>query len=172
MENTNTPNTHDGYRLVAVLNKRVETGKTMNALAHCVAGAINLIGDDGRQALKFIDFADRDAQAFPTISARSFIVLRGSDSELRKVRQQGIESGLPVVVFTDTMTGGTYEDQLRRTKETPTAALSFYCVVLVGHTEQIGPITRKLSLWRDVTAPISGAARESIPEGYVAEEKA
>jgi hypothetical protein len=142
---------NSGYRLVAVLNKRIETSKVMNALAHAVAGAISAAGDAGQNALKFLEFEDSHGQKYPSISARSFVVLRGSEGELRKARAGAIAAGLAPVCFVETMTGGTYEEQLLRTKATPTSNLVFYAVVLLGQREELNPITKKLSLWRSET---------------------
>lgn len=164
----------DGFRLAVILNKRIETGKVMNALAHAIAGAVDLAGESGRQALKFINFIDLDAQLYPDISARSFIILRGSDGDLRKVRQRALEAGLPVVCFVDTMTGGTYLEQLQRTKATPTSALSFYAVALLGKAETLNPITRKYSLWRSdppLLSPAPAGLQAPDASAFVIEEK-
>lgn len=165
---------NDDYRLVVILNKRIETGKVMNALAHAVAGAVNLAGESGRQALKFIKFIDLEAQEYPDISARSFIILRGSDGDLRKVRQRALEAGLPAVCFVETMTGGTYLEQLERTKVTPTSSLAFYAVAVLGKAEALNPITKKYSLWRnDPPAPSSAPAdlQARDASAFVVEEK-
>ena len=150
---TNTIETNGDFKLIALLNKRIEPGKVMNALAHCVAGAVNLIGADGRDALKFLNFTDAQGQAYPSISARSFNILRGSDGDIRKARQRAIEAGIPAVCFSESMTGDTYVEQLERTKGTPTEAMHFYALVLAGHADILNPITKKYSLWRDNPAP-------------------
>ncbi|HWA09489.1 MAG TPA: DUF2000 family protein [Opitutaceae bacterium] len=160
------------FRLVAILNKRVETGKAMNALAHCVAGVTCLAGEPGRAALKFIDFVDFDSLKFPSISARSFIILRGAEGELRKVHRQACEGKLPAVAFLESMTGGTYTEQLERTKTTPTAKLSYYAVALVGSAANVNPITKKYSLWRsDAPAPSKPVERQIDGLQFTAEEK-
>jgi hypothetical protein len=143
---------NETVKLVALVNKRIDPGVAMNALAHSVAAITNLIGDEGRTALRFLDFTDRNSQVYPGISAQSFIILRGIDSDIRKVRERAVEVGLPAVCFTNTMTGETYVQQLERTKATPTQELIFYVVVLVGKAEEINPITKKYSLWRGEAA--------------------
>lgn len=153
--NTNTNDTRSGFKLVAILNKRIETGKVMNALAHCVAGTINVLGEQGRDALKFLDFVDADGQTYPSISARSFVILRGSDGDIRKVRQRAVEAGLAAVCFMESMTGDTYVEQLERTKATSAQDLTFYALVLAGDADVINPITKKFSLWRG-EPPTSG----------------
>jgi hypothetical protein len=135
-------------KLVALINKHIEIGVAMNALAHAVAACVNIIGDEGRKSLNFLNFVDADGEIYPSISARSFIVLRGRDVDIRNVRFRAAEAGIPVVCFTDTMTQDTYVEQLDRTKATPNDNLTFYGLVLVGPRETVDPITRKYSLWR------------------------
>ena len=139
---------NETVKLVVLVNKRLDTGVAMNALAHAVAASVNLIGDEGRASLRFLDFTDANGQIYPGISARSFIVLRGSDGDIRKLRQRAIEVGLPAVCFTQTMTGETYIQQLKRTKSAPTSELTFYAIALVGRAEVLNPITKKYSLWK------------------------
>lgn len=169
---TSLSDTTGDFRLVAILNKRVETGKAMNALAHCVAGVTCLAGEPGRAALKFIDFVDFDSLNFPSISARSFIILRGSEGDLRKVHQQARGSNLPVVAFLESMTGGTYIEQLERTKATPTAKLSYYAVALIGSAANVNPITKKYSLWRSDVPVLSQPVERQVDDPqFTVEEK-
>src|SRR5437588_752024 len=115
MDNQTTDtDTNDDYKLVALVNKRMELGmgKLMNALAHCVAGAVNLLGEEGRTALKFLDFEDASGQIYHSISARSFIILRGSGGDIRKARRLALESGIKAVCFIETMTQASYVEQL------------------------------------------------------------
>jgi hypothetical protein len=141
-------NTEESTKLVVLANKRFDTGVVMNAVAHTVAGLINRIGEDGRSKLKFLDFEDFDGQKHRSISARSFIILRGTDGDIRKVRQRAQEVGIPHVSFVSTMTGDTYVEQLARTRATPTLGLTFYAIALVGHADELHPITKRYSLWR------------------------
>ena len=155
---------NETVKLVALVNKRLDPGVAMNALAHAVAAGVNLIGDEGRTSLKFLDFTDGNGQVYRGISARSFIVLRGTDGDIRKVRQSALEAGLPAVCFTNSMTGETYVQQLERTKATPTQELTFYAIVLVGRAEAVNPITKKYSLWRSEPAspPTTTRARNEL----------
>jgi len=145
---TNENDINETAKLVVLVNKRLDSGVAMNAEAHVVAAIINLIGDQGRVSLKFLDFTDANGQVYPGISARSFIVLRGSDGDIRKLRERAREAGLPAVCFTQTMTGDTYVEQLERTKSTQTSELTFYAIALVGRAEVVNPITKKYSLWK------------------------
>lgn len=135
-------------RVVAIVNKRIEPGVAMNAILHLGAGIVNLMGDDGRQRLQFIDFKDADGKVHRSISARSFIVLRANSSQIRKVYERGKEIGLPSVAFTNTMTGDTYREQLERTELASSDSLDFYGIAIIGERDVVGPMTRKFSLWR------------------------
>lgn len=145
--NTNHPN--DTFKLVALINKRLESGVAMNALAHATAAAVNLAGQKGRESLKFLNFVDAEGQLYPGISARSFIILRGTDADIRKLCASAMAAGLPFAAFTNTMTGGTYFEQLERTKVTHTQDLVFYALVALGNAEVLNPLTKKFSLWRN-----------------------
>jgi len=145
---------------VALINKRLEPGVAMNALAHATAAAVNLAGQEGRDSLKFLDFTDADGQLYPGISARSFIILRGSDADIRKLRASAIGAGLPVAAFINTMTGGTCLEQLERTIVTNVQDIVFYALVVLGKAETLNPLTKKFSLWRSnplvqATAPVA-----------------
>ncbi|MGE3920043.1 MAG: DUF2000 family protein [Gammaproteobacteria bacterium] len=51
-------------------------------------------------------------------------------------------------VFLNTMTGGTYMEQLARTAESPEEQLIYYGCVLCGPWEIVSNITKKFSLWK------------------------
>lgn len=140
------------FKLAVCLNKAIESGKLKNALAHAVAGLVAKVGESGRSALKFINFTDAEGVVYPSISARSFIVLRGSHGDLRKVLSQARDVGVEVVAFCETMTGGSYVDQLEHTSQSSTENMVVWAVALAGPAEQVNPITRRLSLWRDAVA--------------------
>ena len=55
---------------------------------------------------------------------------------------------IPMVDFTNTMTEGTYVEQLELTRQTPNANICYYGVMLFGDKENLDPITGKFSLWR------------------------
>ena len=59
-------------KLVAVLNKRIEPGKVMNALAHMCIGLGAVIGEE---ELRLTDYRDADGGSHPYISEIPFIIL-------------------------------------------------------------------------------------------------
>jgi hypothetical protein len=61
-------------KFVAVLNKKVETGKLMNALGHMTAG---LAGGFGKgHEMSFLEYRDGDGGIHPNISHFPFIILK------------------------------------------------------------------------------------------------
>src|SRR5207253_4681040 len=101
-----------------------------------------------RTEMRFLDFRDADQGSHPSVSARSLIVLRAGSGEIRTLRQQLLELGLPVVDFNDRMTGGTYEDQLVRSATSSEPELNYYGLATLGTREALTPLTRKFSLFK------------------------
>lgn len=132
-------------KLVAILNKDVEPGVVMNALAHM---SIGLGGDIGKELLRLDTYQDAHGNAFPNISQIPFIILRGKSNEIRKTIVSAREHKLEHTIFLNTMTGGGYMEQLERTKNTTEEALVFYGCVLFGSWEKVTEITKKFSLWK------------------------
>lgn len=135
------------YRVVVVVNKRVDIGAAMNAVLHLGAAITNFIKNSGREALQFLDFLDGDDRVYPSISAKSFIVLKAKNGELRKLQQRSEAQEIPVVAFTSSMTGETFKEQLVKTRDTASEDLEFYGVALFGRKEELGSLTRKFSLF-------------------------
>ena len=127
--------------------KTLAPGVALNAIAHLGMAIANVIGEKGRDELRFLDFVDADGKAHRSISGRSLIVLRGKSSEIRKLRQQAQEAGIITVDFTSSMTGGTYEDQLKRTAAARGDDLEYFGVALFGTSDKISPLTKRHSLW-------------------------
>ncbi|MGA2583732.1 MAG: DUF2000 domain-containing protein [Tepidisphaeraceae bacterium] len=136
-------------RIVAVVNKNLEPGKAMNAIAHMTLGLANRIGEKGREDLKFLDFVDADGQTHPSVSARSLIVLRGSANEIRTLRQAVRGAKIAFVDFvSNTMTGDTWAEQLQRTATMREADLDYAGIAIFGIKEILQPLTRRFSLWK------------------------
>ncbi|MFO2600298.1 DUF2000 family protein, partial [Legionella pneumophila serogroup 1] len=50
--------------------------------------------------------------------------------------------------FTDTMTVGSYQEQIERTAQVKENDLIYYGIVLFGDWDVVTELTRKCSLWR------------------------
>lgn len=145
------------FKVVALINKRLPTGQALNAIAHLGLGLCAAVGDEGRHILQFLDFVDRDGGVHRSISARSLVVLQGSSGDIRRLRRDALDTGLPCVDFTVTMTGGDYQSQIARTSVTAETELEYFGVITFGKTDILRPITRKYSLWRQKTDDTSVA---------------
>ncbi len=132
-------------KLVAVMNEKIEPGVIMNALAHMCIG----FGSDiGKEPLRLTNYNDADGSSHPNISEMPFMILKANSNKIRTLRQAAIEAGIKCVDFTDTMTIGTYLEQIERTKQTKEADLIYYGVVLFGDWNKVSELTKKFTLWK------------------------
>jgi hypothetical protein len=133
------------YKLVAVMNKSIESGVIMNALAHMSIAFGPKIGID---KLQLIDYVDKEGNTYPDISKMPFIILQANSNKIRGLYQQAVQQHIQHSVFTDTMTVGGWEDQVTRTAASRQDELSFYGIVLFGEYKLVTEMTKKFSLWR------------------------
>ena len=146
MDVSNLPDEHT-YRFVAILNKKIETGKLLNALGHMTAGLAGLVGK--ADEMHFLDYKDKDDGSHPGISHFPFIVLAADNSDkIRTVRNETIAHGIAFTDFTSTMTVGTSQQQLDTTEDSKEEDLEYYGICLFGKTEVLKEFTGKLSLFR------------------------
>ena len=138
---------NDTHKFVAVVNKDLETGKALNAIAHSCAGLVAVAPENEKEKMSFIDFTDKDNSKHRSISGLSLIVLKGKNSEIKKLRQKFIESNILFTDFTETMTGDTYKEQLDKTSKTSNEDMKYFCIAAFGEKEAINPLTKKFSLW-------------------------
>ena len=132
-------------KLVAVMNEKIESGIIMNALAHMCIGFGSEIG---KEPLRLTNYIDADGGSHPSISELPFMILKANSNKIRGVRQAALEQELKFVDFTNTMTIGTYLEQIERTKQTKEEELIYYGIVLFGDWNKVSEITRKFSLWK------------------------
>lgn len=134
-------------KLVAVVNKQVDMGVAMNALAHmCLGFGAHM----GAEELHLMDYENADGFIYPNISKMPFIILREKNSnKIANLLMKAKEAGIQYSVFTNTMTEGTWEDQKARTLATKPEEIIFYGIVLYGPKKIVTEMTKKLSLWRD-----------------------
>lgn len=133
-------------RFIAILNKKIEVGKLMNALGHMTAGLVG--GYKNVSELCFLQYQDKDGGVHPNISHFPFIVLRADNSnQIRIVRNEAVKRSVPFSDFTSTMTVGTSAQQVQRTKETAEQDLEYYGICLFGETDQLREFTGKFSLF-------------------------
>lgn len=132
-------------KLVAVMNEKIEPGVIMNALAHMCIGFGSEIG---KEPLRLTNYIDGDESSHPSISEMPFIILKANSNKIRTLRQAVEQAGIKFVDFTDTMTIGSYVEQLERTLQVKEADLIYYGIVLFGSWDKVSELTRKFSLWK------------------------
>jgi hypothetical protein len=132
-------------KLVAVMNEKIEPGVIMNALAHM---SIGFGAEIGKEPLRLTNYIDADGESHPHISEMPFMILKANSNKIRTLRQAARQKNIPCVDFIDTMTIGTYSEQLERTKQTKEESLIYYGVVLLGDWDEVSELTRKFSLWK------------------------
>ena len=138
--------TTTGYKFVAVLNKKIEPGKALNALGHMTAGLAGIY--ENKEELEIINYEDKDGGAH-SASKHPFIVLKAKNSnKIRDFRNKLIEKDIPFASFTEAMTIGTWEEQVARSKNTPEEELEYYGICTFGKPGEIDELTKKFSLWQ------------------------
>lgn len=139
-----TPTTH---RFVAVLNKKIEPGRAMNALAHMAVGFAALY--PSQEDLRFVAYIDKDGSEHKSISDNPFIVLSADNSnQIRTLRNKLLEMNIPFNDFTNTMIEGTHVEQHKRTLETPELELEYLGICFFAENDQSKELTKKFSLWK------------------------
>ena len=139
-----TPTTH---KFVAVLNKKIESGKLMNALAHMAAGLSASYPEVSE--MRFDNYIDKDGGEHKSISDNPFIILSADNSnKIRTLRNDLIAQGIHFNDFTSTMTVGTFAEQRERTSQTPEAELEYWGICFFGEKDKLSELTKKFSLWK------------------------
>lgn len=142
----NLPN-ENSKRFIAVLNKKVETGRLMNALGHMTAGLAG--GSTQTPDMCFLQYHDQEGGTHPNISHFPFIVLKADNSnKIRAVRQECIARNIPFSDFTSTMTVGTSQEQQDATAHSKEAEFEYFGIVMFGDTQELKEFTGKFSLYQ------------------------
>lgn len=129
---------------MAVLNKKIDVGKVMNALAHMTVGLVRAYPDKdmGVISYKDKDGGDHFASKWP------YIILRADNSnQIRTLRAELIERKIPFASFTSAMTVGDWESQVERSKAMSEAELEYFGICMLGEKTELEELTRKFSLW-------------------------
>lgn len=131
----NLPN-ESTKKFIAILNKKVDTGRLFNALGHMAAGLVNQIDDI--DDLCFLTYTDMDGGEHASISHYPFIILKADNSnQIRKVRDHLMALDVPFTDFVDTMILGSSEEQLRATAQTSKNNLDYFGICMFGNTAEL-----------------------------------
>lgn len=133
-------------KIVAVLNKSVEPGRSMNALAHiCLGFGAKAVSSE---QLNFMNYQTKDGIEYPNISKMPFIILKATGNKIKNLIKVAREEKIPFGAFTESMTCGTWEDQKEKTNEVDEEEHNFFGVVLMGGKDRVNELTGKFSVWR------------------------
>ncbi len=137
------------HKFVAILNKKIDSGKVLNALAHMSLGLVAGATSEEREQMGFFTYTDADGNEHKDLSKNSYVILRADNgNQIRTAREQAIASGVRFVDFTDSMQDGTYLEQIERIKNIHEAELNYVGICLFGLIEKVSEITKKFGLWR------------------------
>lgn len=149
MDVSNLPD-ENSYRFIAVLNKKIEPGRLMNALGHMTAG---FAGKVCKEDMLFLEYIDKDGGSHPGISHFPFIILAADNSnKIRAARNEAKARGIPFTDFTSTMTVGTSQQQLDATEAANEEELEYFGLCMFGRTEVLKEFTGKFSLFKQYEA--------------------
>ncbi len=134
-----------GKKLVVVLNRNIDVGKAMNALAHAMlgfgAGAVS------KEDVRLNRYVDADGGIHDNVSEMPIVVLKARPNKLKNLRKAAVENRLVFVDFTDTMSIGTYAEEYALTKTKTHEELDYRAIILFGPSDTVTELTRKFSVY-------------------------
>ena len=136
-----------GCRFVAVLNKKYETGRLMNTLAHLTVGLVKSHSQN-LEPLNIADYVDADGSIHPDLSDHPFIILKADNSnQIRNLRNTLIERKIYYTDFTNTMIQKSAQEQREITAKTKEIDFEYLGVCFFTDNETAREFTKKFSLF-------------------------
>lgn len=133
----------NAYKLIVAVNRRLDIGPAMNAMAHALAGLVACHAG--------IEFLDYPAQAGwkGLISKPPIIVLRSDNSaHLERLHQEALPLGLAVNPFVHTMLGSSAAEQQAATLHAEAGSLDYWAVAVFGQADVLKPLTKRFSIYK------------------------
>ncbi len=146
MGSVNTTATH---KFVIVLNEKSPVGKLLSATGQLAMSLLHDATPEQKSNMSFIPFLQPTGDSLITVSTCSFVVLKGTASQLFALYSKTQEQRLLSAIFTSSMSfNGIEEDLIAKTANTPLEQTEPYGVALFGKIEEISPITKKFSVFK------------------------
>jgi len=131
-------------KLVAIVNKDADVGVAMNAIAHA---SLALGASFGKDEMYLQDNIDASGNVWP-MSGMPYIILRGKSGEIRKAVLAAKSEGVTQLAFIETMTGGTWQEQVERTAKVSEEDHIYYAAIIYGPWDEVSQITKRFSLYK------------------------
>lgn len=146
MPSVNVTATH---KFVIVLNEKSPVGKLLSATGQLAMSLYCNATEEQRTNASFVPFFNPSGNSLITVSTCSFVVLKGTASQLLTLYTQAVEQDVLSAIFTSTMSfNGIEEDLIHKTAITPLNQTEPYGVGLFGQIVKLNPLTKKFSLFK------------------------
>lgn len=146
MGSVNTSATH---KFVIILNEKSPVGKLLSATGQLAMSLYDNATEDQQSYMSFVPFLNPSEKHLITVSTCSFVVLKGTANQLLTLYANASQQGLLSAIFTSTMSfNGVEEDLILKTASIPLEEVEPYGVGLFGMIEEIGPLTKKFSVFK------------------------
>lgn len=137
------------HKFVIVLNEKSPVGKLFSATGQLAMSLLQDATPEQRTYMDFVHWFDPKGNRLTTLSTCSFVVLKGTAGQLFTLHAKAQEQGLLSGIFTNTMSfNGVEEDLMQKTAATPLDQTEPYGVGLFGKIEEVGPLTKKFSVFK------------------------
>lgn len=142
-------NTGATHKFVVVLNEKSPTGKLLSAAGQIAMSLYANGAEEQKANMSIVPFLNPNGNKLITVSTCSFVVLKGTASQLFTLYSKAAQQNLLSAIFTSTMSfNGIEEDLIHKTASTPLDQTEPYGVGLFGLIEEINPLTKKFSVFK------------------------